>query len=339
MLYLDTNSKFVLCFLIPDKNLTEVIQDESIYIDNKINVEAFKKFMIKNDMEEYTNLLLSRLFIRRLTAKRRIQKQTRNTEEALKYKKDLIEALIFLFSKEEIEISSVSLQRSRESYRIQNKSINKTITEALIENFKKNEFNEVNLTNEEAEQEIRWNCDREWINNWKTEFISYQSLADLEFVDLTDIDNFICDEMIEQYASEHYTKREIDLELLEQVLESITPRNKLKPGAKSKNTILAIECKQLSNLKRLDKFLNQNEITDFNEFPLKSVDCRFIHDCLAFFELIEDYSNKTNTTTTPEKYIRTLLRQTKIEPWNNRYDVVVKNITQLKAKLNTKVDE
>ena len=67
---------------------------------------------------------------------------------------------------------------------------------------------------------------------------------------------------------------------------------------------------KIINCRKIDKFLSSSsQIIDIDEIPLTNKDCLFIHDCLAFFGLIEDYSKNKLNTTTPEKYIRTLLRQ------------------------------
>ena len=109
--------------------------------------------------------------------------------------------------------------------------------------------------------------------------------------------------------SKNFPEDGSDLEFFKllQSYSELVGKNKL--GAKSKNTFIADYGWHLAWLKRIDKFLNQNEILDFVKFPFKNEDYRFIHDCLSFFGMIEDKSKNSNNST-PEKYIRTLLKQT-----------------------------
>lgn len=82
-------------------------------------------------------------------------------------------------------------------------------------------------------------------------------------------------------------------------------------GAPKKNELAYTIGKQISYLIRIERFLSSSkEITDIEKIQLKNKDFRFIHDCLSIIGEIKNQSNRENTTTTPEKYIRSLLKQT-----------------------------
>jgi len=59
-----------------------------------------------------------------------------------------------------------------------------------------------------------------------------------------------------------------------------------------------------------------DEIEYLENVKLINNDCRFIHDCLVFFKIIEDKS-KTLTKSLPENYIRALLKQKKQDEFDD----------------------
>jgi len=127
-----------------------------------------------------------------------------------------------------------------------------------------------------------------------------------------DIIDVLINRLIEELGiyfpeSKDFPKNGSDLDFVK-LLQSYYDKFQIKPGAKSKNTLIADYGWHLAWLKKIDRFLNQNVISDFAKFPFNNEDYRFIHDCLAFFGMIEDKSKNSNNST-PEKYIRTLLKQ------------------------------
>ena len=296
--------------------------DESVYNNMDMNVSAFKKMLIKNDMDEYTNELLYYWYISKLNASKKTTSRIPTTIEANKkrdeYEKDLTESLLFLLSVNSDTNMSVTFQKSRNSLTKNNNDIIKCIIDSLILEYDKNNFNEVELSFEEAVVEIENRCDLQWIKDFVKEdvrnnpdiFQIEEVYFDFNFDFEEAFEISYNDQMIEAYANEHYTKREITIEFLKSKIEMIPKLSKNKAGAKRKNDQIGIIGTNLSYLKRIDTFIHDSEkLKDINSVKLTNKDYRFIHDCLVFFGLIEDYSVKENTTTTPEKYLYTTLKQ------------------------------
>ena len=64
----------------------------------------------------------------------------------------------------------------------------------------------------------------------------------------------------------------------------------------------------------------KDEIEYLENVKLTNNDCRFLHDCLVFFNIIEDKSN-TLTKSLPENYIRGLLKQKKQDEYEDDINI------------------
>jgi hypothetical protein len=321
----ETITKFCTCFGYSKHDFERRLKpEESVYLEMGMNVSAFKKMLIKNDMEDYTNELLYYWYIQLLNAKHKTISKIQTSSEVMKnrneHEKDLTEMLIFLLTDSDEADTSITFQRSRNSLTKVNKAILKSVIGCLLDEYDKNNFNEEELTFEEAAEEINNKCDESWIKDYMKVIISGNpslfsfDLDDYKYGDFFDEAFEICydDQMVEIYANEHYTKHEITLEYLNYKLTDVRRKTKKKVGAKPKNEHIAIIGSNLSYLKRIDRFIENSEnLKDINLIKLTNKDYRFIHDFLVFLNLIEDYSIKENTTTTPEKYIHTTLSQNK----------------------------
>lgn len=319
----ETITKFCACFGYSKHDFERRQKpEEPAYLEMGMNVAAFKKMLMKNDMEEYTNELLYYWYIQLLNARRKTITKIQTSSEVIKNRneqeKDLTEMLIFLLTDRDDTDTSITFQRSRNSLTKTNEVILKSIVDCLLDEYDKNNFNEEELTFEEAEEEINNGCDKQWVKDYMKEIIKDNpSLFDFDLDDYLYADFFdeafeICcdDQMIEIYAQEHCTKREITLEYLNYKLNNIKQKTKKKVGAKPKNEQIAIIGCNLSYLKRIDRFIGNSEnLKDINLIKLTNKDYRFIHDCLVFWGLCEDYSKNETNTTTPEKYIYTILNQ------------------------------
>lgn len=319
----ETIAKFCACFgFFITESQKKQKPDETIYSEMGLNVPAFKKMLIKNDMEEYTELLLLYWHMQTIYSTKLSKPNIQTIDSAMRisseYSKDLTETLIFLLDEKAGKNTSITFQKSRNSITIRNKQTFETITSALLNEFKNRNLNSEELTFEEAEDEIYYRYDKEWIIDNLKELISLNphllpydfnnNISEFNFEEIFDI--FYDDQMVERYASEHNTKRDITLEFLKKRLDEITPATKKKVGAKPKNNHIAVIARRLSYLKRIDRFIENKNAIDIDAIKITNKDYRFIHDFLVFLNLIEDYSIKENTTTTPEKYIYTLLKQT-----------------------------
>lgn len=326
----NTITKFCACFGYSKHDFVRREKpDESTYYLQGMNIAALKKMLIKNDMEEYINELSFYWYVLKCNAKHAQKSKSKEivmTPAALKeYEKDLTETLIHLLSNESGENTSITFQKSRNSLTKANNNMLKAVIDALINEYDKFNFNETELTFEEAEDEIKKQCDMNWLMKYVDDMLrDNPELLDFDYEEYNFISDFemgfeICfnDQMVEIYAIEHYTKRDVTLDFLKNNFDIITKSYKKKAGAKPKNNFLVNVATNLSYLKRVDRFIqNKDNIRDINLVKLTNKDCRFIHDCLVFFGLIKDYSLKEFTTTTPEKYIYTLLNQQKQNIWN-----------------------
>lgn len=329
----ETRNKFFACFGSSEEEFEKCeLPSEAYFIDQGIKVEAFKKLMYKNDLEEYTNLFLFYLEEWKYQIED-IERKTKFHCENIVLEKTLTDALVYLLSNDKGEATSIIFNKQRGSKTFKGECIIESVIDGLIGLYDMHKFNKEQLTIEEAEEEITKGINSEWIENWiwknTSEYPDYNHPC-LDIKEL-DINSYINSEMIAEYAEDHRIVREVNLEFLKRKGEEIIVKKKAFAYSKSIAKVSSII--QLSYLKRLDKFLNQIEISDIDEYPLSNEDCRFIHDCLVCFKMIRDYSMNNINTTTPEKYIRGLMNQRRVE-WDNDSDISMANyiINQLKIE-------
>ena len=311
-------TKFCTCFGYSESSFqTKQIPNETALIEFGMNVPGFRKILIKNDMEEYELPLIKYWYflnlniMKRKSRKPQIEEQLKSTADQLKNEMDLNEALFFLLSNNTKKDTSIILQQSTTSHTIKNNDIVDALTTSLVELYISAGFNHDKLTYEEAEEEIYEDCDREWVRDWIIENNTMMSFSE-DYFDCNSIEEYVCERMIEQYASIHTTCRDVDLQFVSNRLAVLKNRTKKKPGAKPKNIEAGIIGVNLSYLKRIDKLINNTGgFTDIEQIKLTNKDYRFIHDCLVFFGMIDDYSKNEINFTTPEKYMNTILRQHK----------------------------
>lgn len=301
--------KFTECFGIDPNAISTDKATESYYIDKGINVDAFKRLMIKNDLDEYTFILLSYFTDVYFSVKDEVFENALLTideenEINKQYEVDLTKALLFLLEDKSTFNMSVSFNKSRSSITIQNELIVKNLANELYREFKRKDFNKVALTYQEAKSEM---LSKEEFKNSVYVERNYGS------PDEPDIHEVEFEEAIDDYAENSMKEVEITVEFLNNKLKNLTKKGK-KKGAKIKNSRLAGLCEDLSFLKRIDKYLSQTETEYICDFPLTNDDCRFIYACLVLFNIIEDNS-KFRSKTLPENYIRTILKQKKMDSW------------------------
>ena len=339
---IDSCTKFCVCTGYKQNDFISMERpDESEYNELGMNINAFKKMLIKYDMEDYTEELIFYWYkILKSNDKEqqlKVQLYKQKKEIYFDFQKELTETLIFLLDEDAGTNLSISFQKSRNSITKYNSVVINNIINSLKKDYDKHNFNEEELTYDEAEAEIRNNSDNEWVYDYIKRIITYNPeiypFEDNESIENFDYFNaiqfFLDENMIKLYANEHYTKREVTLDLLKANNTKIF-KNKKKVGAKTKNELILIIGTNLSFLKRIDKYLISVEnLMNIESIKLTNNDCRFIHDCLVFFNLIEDYSNKTHTKTTPEKYIYTTLNQ-----HFSKMSVRARNEEMFKLKIN-----
>lgn len=316
----ETKIKFLTCFNLFEEHLNLV--SESYYREKGIDVDAFKKMLIEYQMEEYTDLFLSTIW-----SQKGFEEYAISIEEQMvrdnEHLKSLTETLHFILSKDNGKDISLTFYKSRNKIKVSNTDVIDTIIKSLIYDFEKNQFNLTSLTNEEAEEEM----DKGWIDQWINEQ-SDSSSINYDFADHNDTIANV--KMIKAYADSHYKSRDVTLEFLSANYKKFTKQK--SAGAKAKNTFVALTCRHLSYLKRIDEFLKQDEIKDIEEFSFRNNDYKFIHDCMVSFRIIEDKTNNAINTTTPEIYIRTILHQTSLHSHNSLVNKPRENINYLRTK-------
>lgn len=345
--------KFYLCFKSTAFIGTSIIERTSSEI--KVDFKNFERLLIKTDLEQYTPLLwklglkevyhknYNQLQIAPKEFSDQIDVSLAHIEHIAKYQPEkvfyenglkvidatseitkmeeleLIELLIFLFIENANGIKSTfKSNKYKKSINSNSPFITSLIIEALIKEYENRKYNLVNLSFEEARDEIENLIDKYWIRNYIeriSDIFQPNLYDDIFFVDgydepmdLEATEYYMDDNMIEEYAEDHYKQSDVNLELLIEKRDKIKSRIIKTPGAKPKNDHIAKLAERLSYLIRLDRFLSQNNCDDIITFPIKNEDCRQIHNYLAFFQLIEDQRTKTNTTTSPENYIKALIR-------------------------------
>jgi hypothetical protein len=295
---LEANKKIELCFDNVAK-YERFLNSRSMW---DFNYNELERLLIKTDLEDYTSFLYSYGLFNKFYKDQLYSIDTLEEFEITyaNEEKELLQLLIFLLSDTDSDIT-FRLKRgdkTADNLTFSNDKIKSGFIEMVKYQYEKCDFNEENLTPAEAEDEIKNMYDTEWIQQYIE-----KCLADTDervfypqITTISDFDGFVDDDMINEYAYEHYTKRDITLDYLKTKLDQYNNKYVTKPGAKPKNDDLSRSKELLSYLIRLNKFLNQNEYNDIESFPIQNKDCILIYDYLRFFDLTDDLSSNTNST-------------------------------------------
>ena len=295
---LESNKNIELCF----DNVSKYERFKNSRSTWDYNYNELERLLIKTDLEQYTSFLYSYGLFNKLYKDQLFSLDNLEGFEITyaKEEKELLELLIFLLSDTDSDIA-FRLKRgdkTADSFSFSNDKIKFGFIEMIKNQYVNSDFNEENLTPAEAEDEIHNMYDKEWI-----QLYIEKSLAEADervfypqITTFSDIEGFLDDDMINEYAYEHFTKREITLDYLKAKLDQYNNKYVTKAGAKPKNDDLSRAKELLSYLIRLNRFLNQNECNDIEVFPIQNKDCILIYDYLLFFDLIDDLSSNTNTT-------------------------------------------
>lgn len=319
--------KFTECFGMDSLFLNIENSQESYYIEKGINVEAFKKIMYKYDMEEYTIILLCYFsviyFSKSNEGFENIYFEIDTDWEAdRQLELDLTKALLFLYSDKSIDNTSITINKSRSSITIQNNTIVKHLANEIFLKYRSKGYNRINRTYEEAKKLMLAD------ENWSKKVYHEVNIG-------TEINPIIVqqenEEEISMFAAMFTKEVVLNKDNLKARLKYLTSKYGKKRGAKVKNTGLACLCENLSFLKRIDRYINQSEIEHICNIQLTNEDCRFIYSCLIFFNIIEDNS-KFRSKTLPENYIRSVLKQKKMDAWieEDIYNAKIIGILELK---------
>lgn len=231
---------------------------------------------------------------------------------------ELTESLYFLLSEQSKGISlNFKSQITTSKFNSSSDFMVSAIINALIAEYAKKNYNEVNLNYEEAEWELLSLIDLDWIRKY---IVRFEGVTQAEidediyffdsyeaYINIRDIEEYIDSDMINEYADDHYKKADVTLEFITDRYKELKAKHKPKVGAKAKNDNIASLSERISYLIRLKRFLEQSEHDDISKFPISNKDCRLIHEYLVFWRLLESKSTSNNTTT-PDNYIKALIK-------------------------------
>jgi hypothetical protein len=328
-----TIAKFQICSEIDQSTLENwVISAESVPNKLKVNILEFKKILIKYDMEEYTSLLICYLKEKKVDIlfKQQFQPKFSNMlqfeDESIEYTKELAEMLHFLLDNKSGSITAIKINKQRDVKEITNKkiitSIIKAIQQKINRDFRKDSGHIDFLTFEEAKEEIKLQKEPEWVTEWNKKHIYVdgagkriyvdENMDTVEYLDPATRESVsgeaILNLMIEDYAFDHETEREVTLDYLEKV-KTRDPKQKGKRGAPEKYSSIKPIMQVLADLRRTEKlYKNLDKGLNTNNFTLKNSDYRFINDCLVCWSLKQDPEGSGQNTTTIEKALRAIYK-------------------------------
>jgi hypothetical protein len=320
---------FTLCFLKPYKKNESYIK--SLLSKYPINDDAYNRMLINTELEEFA-YHLKIMGLNEINKKAEVDRIEENDilpfdnsneiysdkstiENQVNENKEIIDTLIYLLENKNSTINIVlkSGNLKNNNFKTQNNQITEAFIEGLKLNLKEKGLNKDYLSYDEAKDEILKLKDIEWIENWLEKYLTENDMINynnLEFsIDINKPEEYIDNDMINMYSEEHFAKKEITVEFLYHLYDQIkNDKRKKKAGAKPKNDNIASLAERLSYLIRLKRFLSQNEYHDISRYTIKNMDCRLIHDYLVFFGLIQNQKERKNTTTSPENYIKMLIK-------------------------------
>ena len=320
---------FTLCFLKPYKENESFIK--SLLSKYPINDDLYNRLLINTELEEFAyNLKI--MGLNEINKKAEVDRIEENDilpfdstneinsdkstiENLVNENKEIIDTLIYLLENKNSAVNIVlkSGNLKNNNFKTQNNQITGAFIEGLKLNLKEKGLNKDYLSYDEAKDEILKLKDVEWIEDWLEKYLTENNMMNynnLEFsIDINNPEEYIDNDMINMYSEEHFADKEITVEFLYHLYDQIkNDKRKKKAGAKTKNDNIASLAERLSYLIRLKRFLNQNEYFDISRYTIKNKDCRLIHDYLVFFGLIQDQKERKNTTTSPENYIKMLIK-------------------------------
>lgn len=293
--------KFSECFSVDVNHINTDINLDSFIINQEIDILELRKLLIKNDLEEYVSLLMSyvySLYFSSLALENsmKFEKNTENASNKKNHEKELTKLLIFLFSSNFGKLTSISFKKPRNSITISNQVLIETVVASAIDEFKENNYHVLKLTYQEAKAEMLQS------DIWKNHVYIYENLGTYEQPDLIKQENTLS---IERYADTHFKTIQIELDSLIQKYESMNiPTTR---GAKTKNSDIAFLANKLLFLKRIDKYLSNKNIVEISQMPLTNQECRFIHDFLVCFNLVEN-KNTSSSKTLPQNFIKSIFK-------------------------------
>lgn len=269
-------------------------------LQSDINREAFRDFLVKYDLQSYTDLLIDYqmgwCYMEEILKEKR-EKRDNIEKKILPHSIKVARILKMFLSKEIRHTNDLKITVS-DLYKIDidDPELLNQFKDIFLKEFKRLGLNETELTIEEAKEEVE------------------------DFVESTYFEEYGCtaEEILsdpyylEKYRQDHCRSREVSLELVNNTVSELELRqNRLKGrfGAKIKNLAKGELAKRLSYLQRINQFLNQNEYVSIKEYPLTNKSCRFGYEYLEFWKLLSnDVILHTITKEQQTNYAKSLIR-------------------------------
>lgn len=303
------------------KQLTSVGDYNSV--KQKYDIQKFRNKLIPHQMELFTEPLFHYMIIELKRHNDRKKNDKRGNilfKQRLDEQVELVLILKELLSGGQLNLSIINIPKT---HTIHNKEIIDLLKisaiEALTEEIQRLGLNELPLPPDIAEFEINSHADIEWVKNWMDSFgfkdVPYESFSLNEmdkYFDVLGMSNIFNardktrKNLISEYAYDHPEVVYPDKIGVERILKNI---NKVKPrkGRTQETEELKFLVFTLSILARVDRYIKDQKIKNITDVPIENADCRYIHDVLAFFGFIRDYTEHSKTAKSLEKRIRKML--------------------------------
>ncbi|GEM_PF-4823282 len=273
------------------------VNENNLYIDEKYPYDDFRDILIKSDCKKYSALMY--IYCRLFAEKEKQSESTttiKNLESEIESEIQLIKLLLPFFGN---SLPDVSIKKGGV---IKNTDIIRTIGDLLQKEYYQKGFGYKSLPIEKAKKEIENRIDAKWIDNYMLKkdlgtWIQYEDISPESM-------------MLEEYAKEHLIKIDINESYLISrlsELEQIKKSTKERASSLEKSAEIWRFAEKISYILTFDEFKSQKKCLDIEDFKITDKIRKTIHDCLAFFGLIEnkvEIKIKNSTaTTTPQKYI------------------------------------
>ncbi len=323
-------------------------------LDYGIDFNKAKRVIDEYQMNEYSKLLLNYLKFKRgqYTYQNIVSGSNltldSESDNSIKIKSELVKFFEHVFSKG--KFTSIQINKATGRALIKNDSLIKTFVELVKEDFVRRKYDITSLTIDEAERIYSDETDKKWFDEWMEQWDFFDSqgnpvdVKDFEkgkqyysagYNDLYDFKS-VYDEMIYAYAHSHTKKRNIDIQLINQLKEELEEQNKLvrKKNGREKNRIKALVAYALADLCRIDEFLSTPELLNIDKITVSNNTGCFMHDIMSCFGIINDKTEIYGKTKTYH-YTKQMLKNKKQSPSSDMQMYFRKQRLQsLKAKLS-----
>ena len=290
----------------------------------KFSLEEFKERLIPHKMEEFSEPLYLYMILELKKHDRIGNNQLGHSmysHQNLVFQDELVVSLKELLSGGQLNTVITNIPKN---HIIQNKEVKNLLFNSAINSLsfeiKKLGLNRFPIAKEDAIVAINNHIDIEWIKNWMEsdgyaypdyQYFTLENFDDyfetLHMSNILDVKSNIKENLISEFAFEHPEEVHLDIKGLDRIIKRIR-EEKSRPGRKQEIGNLKYLAFTLSCLIRVDRYLEDHSVKTIIQIPVTNADCRFIHDVMAFFGLINDYSKHSKTLRILEPRIKKMLK-------------------------------